>query len=117
MTSMVQVHDHTKLYIVTRQDLPLGLQAAQMVHVAIEFSLEYPELTTAWHRDSNYVVCLSVEDLFELEELHIRLGKKFITVPFYEPDLDNEMTAFAIEPHPDVERQVSSIALALTQSL
>jgi hypothetical protein len=87
-----------------------------MVHVAFEFSLKFPELALAWHTNSNYVVCLSVKDLFELEALHTRLSKEFDTVPFYEPDLDNEMTAFAVEPHPDVERQVSSIALALTQS-
>lgn len=87
-----------------------------MVHVAFEFALSMPDIISAWHRDSNYIVCLSVEDLFELEELRNRLGKEFETIPFYEPDLDNEMTAFAIEPHPDVERKVSSIALALTQS-
>ena len=87
-----------------------------MVHVAIEFSLQLAELALAWHRDSNYVVCLSVKDLFALEELQNRLSKEFVTIPFYEPDLDNEMTAFVIEPHPNVERKVSSIALALTQS-
>lgn len=87
-----------------------------MVHVAFEFALEFPELALAWHTISNYLVCLSVEDLFELEALQTRLSKDFKTIPFYEPDLDNEMTAFAIEPHPNVERKVSSIALALTPS-
>lgn len=93
-----------------------GLQAAQLVHAAIEFAHQLPDLALAWHRISNYVVCLSVEDLFALEELRNRLSKDFVTIPFYEPDLDNEMTAFAVEPDPHVERQVTSIALALTQS-
>jgi hypothetical protein len=87
-----------------------------MVHAAVEFTLKFPELALTWHRISNYVVCLSVKDLFELEELENRLSKDFDTIPFYEPDLDNEMTAFAVEPHPNVEGEVSSIALALTQS-
>ena len=87
-----------------------------MVHAAFEIALRLPDLTLAWHRDSNYIVCLSVKDLFELEELQNRLSKDFVTIPFYEPDLNNEMTAFAVEPNPRVEGQVSSIALALTQS-
>lgn len=100
----------------TRQDLPPGLQVAQMVHAAFAFSLDRPEQTLAWHSDSNYIVCLSVEDLYELERWQTWLSKDFHTVPFYEPDLGNEMTAFAIEPDPRVERMVSSVALALTQS-
>jgi peptidyl-tRNA hydrolase len=102
----------TKLYILVRGDLPVGLQMAQAVHAAIEASESYSDTRyKEWYRDSNTVVVLSVADLGSLETivgllnrlmdltyaLHDdQLGFNTVIHEFHEPDLDNELTAVSM---------------------
>ena len=88
-----------RLYIVTRVDLPLGLQAAQSAHAAFEFARDHWIPTAAWMRDSNFIVLVTVEDEAALVELvdaahreHVEVSKNF------EPDLDGELTAIVLAP-------------------
>jgi hypothetical protein len=100
--------------VIVRGDLPPGLQLAQSGHALAAFCLTYPKLAEEWHNESNYLVCLSAPDeqsLFGImKEI---LGKNFKVTPFCETDLKNELTAIAVEPHPDIERMVSRLPLAL----
>lgn len=103
-----------KFYIVTRRDLSPGYQLAQSVHAALDFSLEYPELTKDWHSISNYICLLAAKDESELAALSDRLKKKDLKfIVFTEPDLNNEITAIAIEPGKRTRRVTSSFPLAL----
>lgn len=105
-----------KLYTVTRRDMPAGYQAVQSCHAYMEFSLEYPKLTRRWHDVSNYMGLLSVENerqLFDLYEAAVGAGVK--CVPFYEPDVNWEMTALTLEPGAATVELVESLPLALRE--
>lgn len=83
----------------TRQDLSPGYQAVQSTHAAIQFTQEFPELTKEWYVSSNYLVSLSCKGEKELYELAYRARDGGLSVSmFHEPDIDNQLTAIAIQP-------------------
>ena len=109
-----QIHRGDKLYIIVRKDLEPGIQIAQACHAAIEFSLKNPDKCNEWHVKSNYIAILAAKDEEELEGLHERLHiKKINHLSFRESDLDNQLTAIAIEPGDKSRRITSSFPLAL----
>lgn len=63
---------------------------------------------------SNTVVVLQVEDETELADLEfdLRYRKGFKLEQFYEFDLDDEMTAVAVLPHPEVGQHLAHLRLA-----
>lgn len=88
-----------KLFLVTREDLPNGVQAVQAAHAMTEFTMKYPEEARDWYLSSNHLALLSVSDEYELEDLlELALSRGFLATPFYEPDREDEMTAIALEP-------------------
>ena len=105
------------LYTIVRADLPAGLQIAQSLHAAVEYSLLNPQTYQDWHEHSNYVVCLSARDVSHLETLKLKLsGRGIDYAHFYEPDLGNELTALSfIADRRDGNRVVASLPLALKQ--
>lgn len=108
--------NNPKLTIITRKDLKPGYQLVQSVHAAIEFIFQYPEESLTWHFKSNHLACLSVNNescLLELiEKLKISNIKYSI---FKEPDIDNEITAIAIEPNEKLKKLCSNLPLALKE--
>lgn len=107
----------TKLYILVRGDLPVGLQMAQAVHAAIEASESYSDIRyEEWYRDSNTVVVLSVADLGSLETivglLNRLIGFNTVIHEFHEPDLDNELTAVSMVLRRDQFPLLESLPLA-----
>lgn len=78
-----------RLYVFTRQDLPPGYQAVQSCHAVAQMGKRD---LRGW---DGHIILLSVRDLDALESKHETL---FANRPkaFYEPDLDHEMTAFAV---------------------
>jgi len=101
-----------KLFIVVRNDLKPGLQAAQAVHAKELFSREHPELNDKWYERSNNVVVLQVPDCAALIDLKGRLCRQKVTLSvFEEPDLGNAPTALACSD--GAEHLLSSLALAL----
>lgn len=83
------------MYVVVRNDLRPGLQAAQAVHAGFLFASEYPDETKDWHTNSQFVIVLQVPDLMCLTERFNRLPCGLPRVMFTESDLDDESTAFA----------------------
>jgi hypothetical protein len=75
------------------------VQACQVAHAALEFAIAFPDITAAWRRDSETLAILGVRDELALGRLYtdaIRAGLR--TVWFHEPDLDDALTAVALEP-------------------
>jgi peptidyl-tRNA hydrolase len=111
-------------YIVVRNDLPPGLQAAQVAHAAFDFALKFPEIARKWRRESNYICILQVPDedaLMDLADLAHRRGHEYVL--FYDPDVPLEgdeslrtgsHTAFAVEPG-EFHLLLSSLPLALRE--
>lgn len=97
-----------KLYIVIRATLPLGLKIAQAVHAQRAFVAEHPAIEEHWYRESNNIVCVEhLEPEFLADELE---GRGLRVARFHEPDLDDQLTAFCVEP--SAQRWLSSLPLA-----
>lgn len=94
-----------KLYCVVRRDLPKGLRAAQAAHALIEFTLRVPERVV-----DNLVILESCDEeaLAQLVDRGRDLG--FELQPFFEPDVDDELTACAFAP--EAWQILSSLPLA-----
>jgi hypothetical protein len=97
-----------RLYIVVRGDLPPGLQLAQACHAAREFTRRRPDEDVG----ENLVVLQAT--LAELVELVDRADGVCSVVPFYEPDLGDEMTAAGFGL--GARRILSSYPLALREA-
>lgn len=78
----------------------------QAAHAVLRYAAKYPG---AWHW-GGVLVILAVPDLATLERLHWRLAN-YRHAPFYEPDLDDALTAIAAEA--SASRVVSHLPLAL----
>lgn len=78
--------------------------------------MEHPELTQVWHKEHNYLALCSVADeeaLLALAEKAFREGLK-VTM-FREPDLNNRVTAMAIEPGDKTRKLCKNLPLTLSQ--
>ena len=65
-----------------------------------------------WFHNSNYLIFLSVENEEELQSLIDKAITQNIQVSvFREPDIDNEITAIALEPCNDSKRMTSGLKL------
>lgn len=88
-----------KLYIVVRKDLDSGSQLAQSCHVAFEFSRQHPDISIRWQEHSNYICILSAKDEEEIIQLLDKAKENSINHSvFREEDLNNSITAIALEP-------------------
>ncbi len=91
-----------RLYVLTRSDLGLPYQAVQGAHAVAQFVLDYPD--NEWK--NGYLIFMAEEDEDELKEWrgHLQFDNDVVyddrkQVPFslyYEPDLDNQLTAIAV---------------------
>lgn len=106
----------SKLIVITRRDLSPGYQAVQSAHAAIEFQHEHPEIAKNWNTHSKYLVFLTVENekvLYQYLE-KIKFYDLNYTI-FTEPDIDNQLTAIAIEPGERTQKLTSRLPLALKE--
>jgi peptidyl-tRNA hydrolase len=62
----------SRLYIIVPENLPPGLAAAQVAHVAFQFATRHPEITLDWLRESKYLIVLTVPDEVDLIHLSSR---------------------------------------------
>jgi len=89
---------------------------AQAVHAGIDFSLRFPGLVEAWHRDSNNVVIVGAPNeagLLMLDSLAYSLGMKHQLVT--EPDIGDAATAIVLEPGSLAKRMCAEFPLALRE--
>ncbi len=90
-----------RLYVLSRADLigdatTKGYQAAQSAHAVAAYLLKYPEQT--WNNE--WLIIISVEDEERLEYYSWKADKAGLPVAeWHEPDLDDTLTAIAVEIH------------------
>jgi hypothetical protein len=80
----------------------------QSAHAAIDFQHEHVDISKQWQTQSNYLALLTVADEQELIKLiskAILMGIKHTI--FREPDLNNEITAVALEPS-ELSKKITS---------
>ena len=96
--------------------MPAGYQAVQTSHSIADFAIEFPTIFREWHEKSNYIIQLSVNDIVDLQKLINKLELNNIRfTAFYEPDIDNQLTAICIEPTEQARKITSSISLMLKE--
>jgi peptidyl-tRNA hydrolase len=103
-----------KLYVIVRRDMDPGYMVAQSCHAIAAFGEEHSEINREWMRTSNYIAVLECENenaLLNLINKADKFGVKFSM--FLEPDLNNELTAVALEPCQASKKLCSSFRLAL----
>lgn len=103
-----------KLYMVSRADLPAGVQACQAMHAMREFVAQHPEVEREWHQTSNHIAFLAADDIEELQFLiKVAAQNGILHSVFFEPDLENELTAVAFEPTIESRELLSRLPTAL----
>lgn len=103
-----------KLVVVTRQDISPGYQAVQSAHALIQFQYDHPEIANNWYKNSNYLAMLSTKDENSLINLIKQCQRLCLNISiFREPDIDNQITAIAIEPSLKTKKLCSQLQLAL----
>ena len=97
----------SKLYVLIRSDLPKNYQAVQAGHAVAEYMLECPG---AWQNET--LVYLRVRNEAELEEWSERLHEMYIIrCPFFEPDINDQMTALAVLSSPKTDELFQGMRL------
>ena len=94
--------------------MSFGYQAVQSAHALAQFIFDHAEIARDWFVNSNYLGMLSVKDenallnlIQEAEQNDIRCSI------FREPDIDNAITAIALEPGQKSKKLCSRLPLAL----
>jgi hypothetical protein len=91
-----------------------GAQIAQTGHSIAEFAHKIPNRFHDWMRDSQYLVSLSIDGEEKLKDLYDRLQYYGAdVVAFYEPDIDNQMTAICYYGTPEMQMHTKKLELAL----
>lgn len=93
-----------------------GYQATQAIHASLQFAFEHPQTYQDWITNSNYLGFLSVANEAQLHELLLKCQSRDIKVSvFTEPDINNQITAIALQPCDEARRLVSSIPRAMRE--
>lgn len=92
--------------------MSLAVQTVQSAHAAIDFQYQHPAEATNWFKNSNYLALLTVKDEESLKDLIIKATMRGIKhTIFREPDLDNQITAIALEAGVSSQKLTSSLQL------
>ena len=106
-----------RLYVVVRNDLAPGIQISQSIHAKDEFTREHGDIEDDWRWDSNTIIILSGTS----HQLYSILGHALTNEVYYstfkEPQLNNELTAIALEPSEATVEIVRGLPLALKELL
>ena len=86
----------------------------QSMHALRQFTADYPEIDKNWFEKSNYLGLLSVRNEQELQNLIEKALRNNIRFSvFKEPDIEDQVTAIALEPGQKTKKLCSNLKLAL----
>ncbi len=84
-----------------------------MAHAAIQFTLEWPQMTRDWNSASNNVVIIGVPDEGALGTIDARSVEEGIAATVVrEPDLGDSVCAVALQPGIEARRICANMPLA-----
>lgn len=83
-----------------------------------EFFRYYQDIAHKWQDESNYIVLLATKSKESLDLLYSVLTNNNVkNKPFHEPDLNNAITAIAVEPTEQASKLLSQLPLAMKEGL
>lgn len=83
--------------IITRDDLSPGYKVVQSAHALADFAVRFEHEFKQWQMGSNYLCCLEATE-FKIQNIMDKLDDLKIKYHvFREPDIENQMTAIAVE--------------------
>lgn len=89
----------SRLYLVTRRDLPPGQQAVQAAHALRAFVETHPSIDRTWYGTSRTLVLLATPDEHTLAALASEAAFRGVAVaPHHEPDHGGALGAIALAP-------------------
>ena len=90
-----------------------GAKLAQSCHCAFTFAIEHFEITKNWINISNYITILEINDEYNLNIFLSKIKERNIIYSvFREPNMNNEITAIALEPGEKSKKLCRSLKLA-----
>jgi len=88
----------------------------QTGHSIAEFAHQFPNQFQDWKRDSNYLISLSVDNEEKLQRLFYKLQDNGAdVVAFYEPDINDQLTAICYYGTPEMRKHTDKLDLALEE--
>jgi len=100
--------------VITRENISPGYQLTQSIHSIVEFIFEHPVLAQQWKKESNAIISLSVPTEDVLVGLFKQLKSKgYYVSEFYEPDINNQLTAICVYATPEVRKELYHLPLTL----
>jgi hypothetical protein len=104
----------SKVLLVSRADLSKAQQGVQAMHALTEFIFEHLEVAREWRQESNTLAWLTVADEKALDHLlTIAIERGIRSVPFREPDINDQLTAICLEPTEEARKLCRNLRLAL----
>lgn len=97
-----------RLYVVVRADLPIGLQMAQAVHAALLFG------NLVGVRENVVVLHMPDEEALRSLEDALSPAPALRWIAFREPDVDNQLTAIAVDGVLSVKNWLRPLPLAFS---
>ena len=85
-----------KMYIIVRSDISKSYQAAQGGHALAQMALDWPDKFKEWNNHTIVYLKTSYEDLQRIASSGILNELDCVFSDFYEPDINNELTAISI---------------------
>lgn len=83
-----------KMYVLVRLDLSIQYGFVQAIHAVSLYAIKHPNYFNNWGNGT--IVCLGIRNLIDLKKWHQKIEEKGkVYSCFYEPDLDNQLTAIA----------------------
>ena len=89
----IEITPEPRLFVLTRRDLPWSVRAVQAMHAATNLIAKRSQDIAAWGHYGPRLVLLGVSDERELQNYLSTLSEDM--EPFFEPDLQGELTAIA----------------------
>lgn len=83
-----------KMFVIVREDLGTIYKMVQGSHALAQFALDNHQIFNEWGNQT--IVFVDIKDEIKLQNLAEKLGYMGIAFSkFYEPDIDNQLTAIA----------------------
>lgn len=93
----------------------MGYQLPQAIHSVVSFCYSHKEIAERWHKESDYLVVLNIDNEEKLIELMRKAEELNIKFEAYrEEDIDMQYTSVTFEPGLKTKKLLQDLKLAMS---